>query len=200
MRPGQPPPARPPARPGSAAPSEFADEATEVYGEDGAPDAHQVKGRLAVLEGELAGHWFTLLGAEIRIGRSDDNHLIIPDLAVSRHHVRLIHSHGAYRLQDLRSGNGSYVNGIHVEEASLRDGDQIEVGRTIMEFLTRDRAPGPVRFRRSQAPGGPSTQPFQTAAPPPRQLMPPAGPPAPAPPRPMPPPPRATPIPGQAGG
>ena len=157
-----------PAPPSTAGPvaDDFADEATEVYGDDDVQGSTQVKGRLAVLEGELAGHWFTLLGSEIQVGRSDDNHLVIPDLAASRHHVRLTYSQGAYRLTDMSSGNGTYVNGIRVEEATLRDGDQIEVGRSIFEFLTTERSPGPVRFRRGQlmlAPppgGGPGAAPL----------------------------------------
>ncbi len=167
LKPIQPPTAAPPYAappqgpptaplPAQGASQDFGDEATEVYGDDGAQGGTQVKGRLAVLEGELAGHWFTLLGSEIRIGRADDNHMVIPDLAVSRHHVRMVYSQGAYRLQDSSSGNGCYVNGIRIEEATLRDGDQIEIGRTIMEFLTTERAPGPVRFRRGQFMLGPA--------------------------------------------
>lgn len=172
-----------PTPPTGAAAADFADEATEVYGDEGSAEPHQVKGRLAVLDGELAGHWFTLLGSEIRIGRADDNHLIVPDLAVSRHHVRLIYSQGAYRLQDMRSGNGTFVNGIHVDEATLRDGDQIEIGRTIMEFLASDRAPGPVRFRRNLLQPGAAMAPqgLPAAAAAQRPMLPPAAAPQPQP-------------------
>ncbi len=168
---GYPPnPAGPSGVPSPQSPRQqaFADESTEVYGDDGVQGTPQVKGKLAVLEGELAGHWFTLLGSEITIGRADDNHLIIPDLAASRHHLKLIWNQGAYRLQDRGSGNGTYVNGIRVEEAILRDGDQIEIGRTIMEFLTTDRPPGPVRFRRGQALMPPAGGTGRAATPPPQ--------------------------------
>ena len=159
--------------PGNVAtdPAQFADEATEVYGDGGGQQAQQIKGRLAVLEGELAGHWFTLLGTEIAIGRADDNHLIVPDLAVSRHHTIMVYGQGSYRLQDLGSGNGTFVNGIRIEEASLRDGDQLEIGRTVMEFLTTQRTPGPVRYRHHEA--VPPGQPPQAMPPAQQQAMPP---------------------------
>ncbi len=70
----------------------------------------------------------------IRIGRQSDNDLVVVDPGVSRHHAEVINSSGTCSLRDLGSTNGTYVNGSVVHEHVLRDGDQISLGSTVVEF------------------------------------------------------------------
>jgi len=70
----------------------------------------------------------------IRIGRQSDNDLVVVDPGVSRHHAEVINSGGSCTLHDLGSTNGTYVNGSVVREHALRDGDQISLGSTVVEF------------------------------------------------------------------
>ncbi|WP_157249884.1 FHA domain-containing protein [Nonomuraea typhae] len=65
----------------------------------------------------------------IRIGRSADNDLALPDdLLVSRHHAEIHQSpHGPY-VRDLRSRNGTHVNGHRVTDAYIQPGDLVSVG------------------------------------------------------------------------
>jgi len=70
----------------------------------------------------------------VRIGRQSDNDLVVVDPGVSRHHAEVINAGGACTLHDLGSTNGTYVNGSVVHEHALRDGDQISVGSTVVEF------------------------------------------------------------------
>jgi adenylate cyclase len=72
---------------------------------------------------------------EIIIGRLSRSDLDLRDDSVSRQHCKLIKSGNGYRLIDLQSANGSYVNGIKVRDRLLEEGDSIRVGRTLLRFL-----------------------------------------------------------------
>jgi diguanylate cyclase (GGDEF)-like protein len=77
-----------------------------------------------------------LLGAEpVTIGREEDCQIRINDPSVSRRHAR-IHSDGTeYRVTDLESTNGTYVNDVRVAMQPLRDGDNLHIGNCICRFL-----------------------------------------------------------------
>ncbi|WP_084960857.1 FHA domain-containing protein [Thermoactinospora rubra] len=76
------------------------------------------------------------LGARLRVGRAPGNDLPLPDdLLVSRHHAELTRAPHGYVVRDLRSRNGTYVNGHRVAEASLRPGDTISAGHHRLVFL-----------------------------------------------------------------
>ena len=81
----------------------------------------------------------TLDGGPVTIGRATDNNLVLVDSRVSRHHGRLQARSGALIYSDLGSTNGSWVNGVQVEEVVLGAGDRIEVGDTV---LVVESAPG----------------------------------------------------------
>src|SRR3990172_12270718 len=62
------------------------------------------------------------------IGRSPECDLVIPDRQVSRRHARLRRTEEGYLLEDLKSKNGTFVNGAPVEEpVLLQDGDVVQV-------------------------------------------------------------------------
>lgn len=71
-----------------------------------------------------------LLPARVmRIGRTPDNDLVVSDLGVSRKHAELRKSQtGRYQIIDLGSHNGTYVNGVRVDQAELTEDDIISVG------------------------------------------------------------------------
>jgi hypothetical protein len=71
-------------------------------------------------------------GASLSIGRASDNDLTIHDGRVSRHHARLQVRRGTLVFTDLRSTNGSRVNGVRVAEVVLGEGDRIELGDTVL--------------------------------------------------------------------
>lgn len=74
----------------------------------------------------------TLDGPMLTIGRAGDNDVVIEDSRVSRHHAQLQARRGALILTDLRSTNGSRVNGTRVDEVVLGEGDRIEIGDTVL--------------------------------------------------------------------
>ncbi|MEU1545593.1 FHA domain-containing protein [Nocardia sp. NPDC005745] len=72
----------------------------------------------------------------LRIGRATDNDIVTPDLMVSRHHAELrTIGAGKYRIVDLDSHNGTYVNGSRVEAADLTDLDSIGLGHTTFRLV-----------------------------------------------------------------
>src|SRR6202795_1699519 len=61
----------------------------------------------------------------VGIGRSPDNDLPVDNLAVSNHHARVFFEAGRLVVEDLDSLNGTFVNDLRVERATLHDGDSI---------------------------------------------------------------------------
>ena len=66
---------------------------------------------------------------QITVGRISDNMIQIEDASVSSHHAQLTVTGGDYHLKDLNSTNGTRVNGKSIEEAHLRNGDQVRFGK-----------------------------------------------------------------------
>ena len=73
---------------------------------------------------------FRLLPGKMKtIGRSTGADFIVDAGMVSRVHCRLTAMAEAVEVTDLDSTNGTYVNGLRVERASLKDGDELGIGR-----------------------------------------------------------------------
>jgi hypothetical protein len=68
------------------------------------------------------------------LGRSDEADVLLNDPYASEFHMRLVAQENGMVLHDLGSTNGTYVNGRRVTApTSLRRGDTIQVGKTVME-------------------------------------------------------------------
>jgi len=72
----------------------------------------------------------TIEAGGVTIGRATDNDLVVGDSRASRHHARLQVRQGRLVLTDLRSTNGTRVNGVAIAEIVLGEGDRIQVGDT----------------------------------------------------------------------
>jgi adenylate cyclase len=68
------------------------------------------------------------------LGRSPDCDIVIKDFGVSRRHAEVVIDGDRCRLVDLKSKNGTQVNGVRVLEAILNDGDQILLGKFVLYF------------------------------------------------------------------
>jgi hypothetical protein len=80
------------------------------------------------------GKRFPLSGQAVSIGRGGDNLLVLHDNEVSSRHAVLIAVPGGWKLQDLGSRNGTWVNGIKVAEALVAAGDRIIIGATTLKL------------------------------------------------------------------
>jgi adenylate cyclase len=77
---------------------------------------------------------FYLNKKTVTIGKLPDNDIELKDNTVSRQHCKLERHGDGFRLVDLKSTNGCYVNGKKFQEKSLSVGDRITVGRTQLQF------------------------------------------------------------------
>lgn len=91
------------------------------------------------LSGPLMGKIHLMEEGRIVFGRSDEANLPINDLSISRQHMAITYSDGEAIVEDLRSTNGTYVNGKKVDKAILQDGDKIQISSsTIFKFAYQD--------------------------------------------------------------
>ncbi|WP_051712505.1 FHA domain-containing protein [Spirillospora albida] len=72
----------------------------------------------------------------LRIGRAADNDVVVADLAVSRHHAELRGAGpGRYRIVDVGSHNGTFVNGVRVQHAELSETDLVGIGNATFRLV-----------------------------------------------------------------
>jgi phosphoserine phosphatase RsbU/P len=72
--------------------------------------------------------WAKITSPRFTIGRSSGNSLILSQMGISRSHAEVIMQQGEYLLRDLGSRQGTYLNGVKVEQAKLANGDRIQLG------------------------------------------------------------------------
>jgi predicted component of type VI protein secretion system len=89
---------------------------------------------LAILNGLTAGTVFVLGEETHSVGRAEENQIVLDDQDVSRHHSLLIRDGVSYRVRDLNSANGTWVNDQRVTEAVLRHNDRVRMGLVEMRF------------------------------------------------------------------
>jgi hypothetical protein len=78
---------------------------------------------------------YALAGDSVIFGRDASCDIVIDDVNISRRHAKLTQDVvGTWKLTDLGSTNGTRLNGRPITAALLRDGDQISVGVTVLEF------------------------------------------------------------------
>ncbi|MFZ7125730.1 MAG: FHA domain-containing protein [Desulfobacterales bacterium] len=89
--------------------------------------------------GNVVREYDVIRGQAITIGRLEDNHVVIENLAVSGHHARIDTVGDGFLLTDLKSKNGSFVNERMISTHWLQDGDRVSIGKHTLVFAC---APG----------------------------------------------------------
>src|SRR5262245_40448552 len=98
---------------------------------------------LVFLAGPIAGRRYKLADGEYVIGRRSDCQIFVPDMRVSRQHARLWKEGDGWTLEDLGSNNGTFVNGVKVQQGTvLRHDDEIMIANNRIRVEARD-APEP---------------------------------------------------------
>jgi len=87
--------------------------------------------------GGRTGESFVVEGERLSIGRRPDADIFLDDVTVSRDHALLVRRGPDYFLDDCGSLNGTYVNRSRIESHKLRDGDELQVGKYKLAYLTR---------------------------------------------------------------
>ncbi len=89
---------------------------------------------LVVLRGPNTGARFLLDDDEVMSGRHPDSDIFLDDVTVSRKHAVFRRGGGVFRVQDVGSLNGTYVNRDLVDEAVLSTGDEVQIGKFRLVF------------------------------------------------------------------
>jgi hypothetical protein len=90
--------------------------------------------QLTITTGSEMGLMFPLTEAEYLIGRQRDNQISLADLGISGHHVRIYRGPEGYAIEDLKSRNGTWLNGARTFHALLHGGDMIRIGATELRY------------------------------------------------------------------
>ncbi len=90
---------------------------------------------LRAIAGPIKGAVFHLTEDEITVGRLPSSQLCIGDPSVSRQHCLIQPGADGFRLRDLGSNNGTFLNGKRVDECIVAEGDKIRIGDTVLCFF-----------------------------------------------------------------
>ena len=99
---------------------------------------HLSQCKLVVVRGVERGREFVVGsgagGNVIRIGKSDENDIVVGEETVSRVHCEIVRDPKGYLLRDLNSTNGTFLDGAEIREAYIRAGSVIAVGTVQLKF------------------------------------------------------------------
>lgn len=94
-------------------------------------------GMLLVKRGPGAGSRFALDRDVVSAGRHPDSVIFLDDVTVSRRHAEIVRGQNGYSVRDVGSLNGTYLNRERIEdEVALNNGDELQVGRFKLVFLS----------------------------------------------------------------
>lgn len=96
---------------------------------------------LVIENGPSRGEQFSIEAPGVRLGRGADNHVVLEDDAITEHHARIDVRRDRYRLLDLGSLNGTFVNEARVQMQELHDGDRVQIGRVRLRFRVGKTGP-----------------------------------------------------------
>ena len=84
---------------------------------------------LVVQRGPSAGSRFLLDTDVVSAGRHPDSEIFLDDVTVSRRHAEFRRGPDGYRVADVGSLNGTYVNRDRIDEVTLQGGDEVQIGK-----------------------------------------------------------------------
>jgi len=96
------------------------------------------KSGLIVLKGPNVGEKIFFNKAVFKIGRDANSDIFLDDITISRKHAQVEKTDNNYKIIDLGSLNGVYVNGKLVEEKILENGDKIQIGKYVFYYFYFD--------------------------------------------------------------
>jgi len=123
-----------------------ADLAEAEYGDESLADPSALEtlpagtALLVVKRGPNAGSRFLLDSDLTTAGRHPESDIFLDDVTVSRRHAEFYRHGDRFTVRDVGSLNGTYVNRERIEEAALSGGDEVQVGKFRLVFLTGRRS------------------------------------------------------------
>ena len=94
--------------------------------------------RMARLSVDINGEQrtFALTDNGIQIGRALDNDIVLNHAIVSRRHAQVLRREGRFVIEDKGSLNGTFLNRRRIESGQLEDGDEVQIGKYKLTFLS----------------------------------------------------------------
>jgi len=89
-----------------------------------------------VRRGSKGGARYRVTNTFTTIGRHPESDIFLDDVTVSRRHAEVHRDLDAVLLNDVGSLNGTYLNRTRIESGSLRSGDEVQIGKFKLVFLT----------------------------------------------------------------
>jgi hypothetical protein len=130
------------ARPGETTSTLSLNRSDDDFGDELFPDSASLgalpegSALLLVMRGPNAGSMFRLDGELTTAGRHPDSDIFLDDVTVSRRHAEFYRQGAFFTVRDVGSLNGTYVNRERIEEAQLTGGDEVQIGKFRLLFLT----------------------------------------------------------------
>ncbi len=90
--------------------------------------------RLIVIKGADEGMQFELTDERLTVGRDASNRIRLHDTEVSRRHAEFVRAADGYRLLDIGSANGTFVNGQAIHDVLVQPGSHIQIGQTVLVY------------------------------------------------------------------
>jgi hypothetical protein len=122
------------------APVESAGEVAEEEISVTLPELADGLGMLVVKRGPNAGSRFVLDSEVTKAGRHPDSDIFLDDVTVSRRHAEFVRHAGGYVVRDVGSLNGTYLNRERIDEAELKNGDEVQIGKFKLVYLAGTEA------------------------------------------------------------
>ena len=98
---------------------------------------------LVVRRGPASGARFLLDADVTTAGRHPDSDIFLDDITVSRRHAEFSREGLGFRLRDMGSLNGTYVNRSRIDDATLVSGDEVQIGKYRLLYLSGGDQAGP---------------------------------------------------------
>lgn len=89
---------------------------------------------LELAKGKGAPERVELKAERVVLGRAEDADIVVQSEDVSRQHARFMRIDDEYQVEDLESRNGVYLNGLKVNLAVLREGDEVQIGDVVFVY------------------------------------------------------------------
>ena len=99
-------------------------------------DGNGDRAMVVIHRGPAKGARFLIAEDKCSIGRSPESAIFLDDVTVSRSHAEITRSGKGFQLLDLGSLNGTYVNNGSVKSVELKTGDEIQVGKFHLTFIS----------------------------------------------------------------
>lgn len=93
------------------------------------------EGMFIVMQGLKAGSRYALDSDLVTVGRHPESDIFLDDITVSRRHAEVLRDGARYKVRDVGSLNGTYLNRERFETAEMNDGDELQVGRFKLVFV-----------------------------------------------------------------